>query len=91
MVQAVHTNHFVFLFHCANRIVGRSALLEIAKKHEDSSNNYALSFASLPKPLYCHALSGQVICFAGFKKMEELVRSHSDSVAQSKSETASCG
>lgn len=56
-----------------NRILGRTALLEVAKKKEEAGDEY-FPFTTISKPLFCHALSGQVICFTGFKKEDELVR-----------------
>lgn len=49
------------------RMMGRTAILELAQKQERASGD-PIKFPTLERPLYCHALSGQVICFEGYKK-----------------------
>lgn len=67
-------------------------MLELARKKEEQqkqreqeeqqncTDDSTLTFPMVERPLYCHALSGQVICFEGYKKsknedIERLVRS----------------
>ncbi|XKL61643.1 hypothetical protein PGB90_001476 [Kerria lacca] len=54
-------------------ILGRTALLELAEeqKQKSYSSKGADVFKTLERPLYCHALSGQVICFDGYRKNED--------------------
>ncbi|XP_065214544.1 protein ECT2 isoform X3 [Planococcus citri] len=66
-------NHRSYVGEKNFRILGRTAILEMAKKREELGDEY-FPFSTITKPLYCHALSGQVICFTGFKKEDELLK-----------------
>lgn len=48
------------------RIIGPTALQECAEKGDTLPHN--------TRPLYCHAMSGLVVCFTGFRKKDELNR-----------------
>lgn len=57
---------FKHLHKSPHRILGPTALQQIADKKEKLPNN--------TRPLYSMAMSGVVICFTGFRKKEDLVR-----------------
>ncbi|KAJ1528628.1 hypothetical protein ONE63_007023 [Megalurothrips usitatus] len=52
--------------HPQYRVLGRSALLEIAESGEP--------LPATTRPLYNHAMSGLVVCFTGFRKKDHLMK-----------------
>lgn len=57
--------NFKQLHKSPHRILGSTALQDIAEKKEKLPNN--------TRPLYNMAMSGVVVCFTGFRKKEDLV------------------
>lgn len=59
--------NFKQLYKSPHRILGSVALQQIAERKEKLPNNN--------RPLYNTAMAGVVVCFTGFRKKEDLVRS----------------
>jgi hypothetical protein len=56
---------FIYFFFFSIRILGPTALLQLAEKKE--------SLPSINRPMYTQTLLGTVVVFTGFRKKDELV------------------